>query len=109
MRRLAILSATVALAIVGSIGVGNSAPSAHEIKTIGRNTLIRNALIQSTYRFAPERNFVMHGHRVVLNDLNNEPHTFTIVPKSALPRTVGEVFNCKICRKYPPKHNAGKK
>lgn len=109
MRRLAVLSATVALAIVGSIGVGNSAPGGNHIKTIGRNEFVRNALIQSTFRFAPERDFVQSGNRITLTNTNSEPHTLTIVARRSRPSSTEEVFSCKVCRKYPPKNNVGRK
>jgi plastocyanin len=98
----------VVLALVGSIGVGNSATAPHRIQTIGRNTFIRNALIQSTYRFAPERNIVQSGNTIVLANGNREPHTFTIVPKAKRPSSTDEVFSCHICRKYPPNNNVGR-
>lgn len=109
MRRLAVLAGAVALAFVGSIGVGNSATTPHMIQTIGRNSFIRNAMVQSTFRFSPERNVVSSGHTVVLRNNNSEPHTLTIVPKSKRPNSTREVFSCKICRKYPPQNNVGKK
>jgi plastocyanin len=109
VRRLGILGGVVALALVGSIGVGNTATSPHAIRTIGRNSFVRNALIQSTFRFSPERNVVQSGHTVTLTDTNSEPHTLTIVPKSKRPSTTGEVFSCHICRKYPPDNNVGRK
>jgi plastocyanin len=109
VRRLAILGGVVALALVGSIGVGNSATSPHGIRTIGRNSFIRNALIQSTFRFSPERNVVQSGHTVTLTDTNSEPHTLTIVRKNQRPSTTAEVFRCKVCRKYPPDNNVGRK
>ncbi|MEA2509253.1 MAG: Copper binding protein plastocyanin/azurin family [Actinomycetota bacterium] len=109
MRRLAILGGAVALALVGSIGVGNSATSPYTIRTIGRDTFIRNALIQSTYRFGPERNVVTSGHTVVLKNVTGAPHTFTIVRKANRPSNSGEVFNCQVCRKYPPVNNVGRK
>lgn len=108
MRRLAVLSGAVVLAIVGSIGVGNTATGPHTIRTIGRNSFIRNALIQSTFRFAPERNVVTSGKKIVLTNTNVEPHTLTIVGRHARPSNVEEVFSCKVCGKYPPKNNVGK-
>jgi hypothetical protein len=109
VRRIAVLGGAVVLALVGSIGVGNSATAPHTIRTIGRNTFIRNALIQSTFRFAPERNVVQSGHTIVLRNGNKEPHTLTIVPKSKRPNNSTEVFQCGICRKFPPDNNVGRK
>ncbi|HEX3325817.1 MAG TPA: hypothetical protein VHV50_02360 [Actinomycetota bacterium] len=109
MRRIAVLGGAVVLALVGSIGVGNSATTPHTIHTIGRDTFIRNALIQSTFRFAPERNVVQSGHTIILKDNSADPHTLTIVPRSKRPSNTDEVFSCKICRKYPPDNNVGRK
>jgi plastocyanin len=108
VRRVAILAGTVAFALLGSIGVGNSATGPNTIRTIGRNSFIRNALIQSTYRFAPERDFVQSGHVVVLKSTSAEPHTLTIVPRRQRPSNAREVFTCGVCRKYKPKNNVGR-
>jgi plastocyanin len=99
----------VVLALLGSIGVGNSATGTHTIHTIGRDTFIRNALIQSTFRFAPGRNVVQSGHTITLKNTSADPHTLTIVPKAKRPSNSGEVFNCGICRKFPPNNNVGRK
>jgi plastocyanin len=108
VRRLGILGGVVALGLVGSMGIGNTAAGPHTIRMVGRDTFIRNALIQSTFRFGPYRNVVQHGNPVVLRNNSAAPHTVTIVPRSSRPSNSGEVFSCKVCRKYPPKNNTGK-
>jgi plastocyanin len=109
VRRLGILGGVVALGLVGSIGIGNTATGPHTIRMIGRDSFIRNALIQSTQRFGPYRNVVQHGNTVILKNTTRDAHTVTIVPRSSRPSNSVEVFTCKVCRKYPPKNNTGKR
>jgi plastocyanin len=107
VRRLAVLTGAVLLATFASMGVGNSATTPHKISMIGRDTFIRNALIQSTQRFFPERNVVRSGRTIVLKNSTKDPHTFTIVRRAARPSNTAEVFQCGVCRKYPPQNNTG--
>lgn len=108
MRRLAVVAAAVALTLLVGVGVGNSAGTPQKIRMVGRDSFIRNALIQSTFRFSPYRQVVRHGATIRLKNRTGDPHTLTIVPRSRRPSNVDQVFNCKVCRKYPPKNNVGK-
>jgi plastocyanin len=107
MRRLAVVAGAISLAMLASVGVSNSAPTPQTIRTVGRDTFIRNALIQSTYRFSPYRNVVQSGKTIRLKNPTAAPHTLTIVPAASRPSNSAEVFGCKVCGKYPPDNGAG--
>ena len=89
----------------GPIGGGGS------VSTRGTETFEPNALIQATFRFSPEKIVVHHGQQVrwVHRDQSEEPHTVTIVNRDQLPRSVDEVFQCKVCRQVGKAHFGGGK
>lgn len=109
MKRLAVVLGAAALATVSTVGISSSQTAAPTIRTIGRNTFIRNALIQSTFRFAPERLGVASGRAIVLRNPSNEPHTLSIVGRKQRPSTVQEVFGCRVCRNIKPNNNVGRR
>jgi plastocyanin len=77
----------------------------------GRETFEPNALIQATFRFAPEKAVVNSGQslRWVDRDQAEEPHTVTVVQRDQLPRTADEVFSCKVCNQALRAHFASGK
>jgi plastocyanin len=102
MRKISVITATIALCAI--TGAGTSAaqqPNAGtRITTIGKNQVIRNALIQSTLRFYPERLTVNSGARITIADRDRPraPHTLSIVRRKARPGSTEEVFDCRPCR-----------
>jgi plastocyanin len=77
----------------------------------GRESFEPNALIQATFRFSPDKAVVNSGQslRWVDRDESEDPHTITIVQRDQLPRSAGEVFNCKVCNQAIKSHFAGGK
>jgi plastocyanin len=102
MRKISIITATIALCAITGAGtsVAQQQAAGTRITTVGKNQLIRNALIQSTFRFNPERLTVSSGTTITIADRDRprEPHTLSIVRRKALPGSVEEVFNCRPCR-----------
>ena len=100
MKKIAVIAAAVALYATTAASVGSAQQAGNTIRTIGRNSFIRNALIQSTLRFSPDRITVASGGtiRFVDRDRPKEPHTLSIIGRKSRPKGVGEVFNCKPCR-----------
>jgi plastocyanin len=89
----------------GPIGGGGS------VSTKGSDSFEPNTLIQSTFRFTPDKIVVHHGQQVrwVHRDNGEDPHSVTIVSKDQLPATASEVFSCKVCRQAGKAHFAGNK
>jgi len=66
-----------------------------------------NKYIQDNMFFSPGTVTVKSGETLTFKfaeAMSNEPHTLTIVPKSALPRTGAQVENCAACQKYAVAH-----
>jgi hypothetical protein len=105
MRKLLVVMAVSALyAMTSTVVARPSAPdqarARNRIASIGKNSFVRNALIQSTLRFTPERLVVRSGARVTIVDQDGprEPHTVSVVARRARPDNVDEVFACRACR-----------
>jgi plastocyanin len=112
MRKISVMTATIALCAI--TGAGTSAAqqgnAGTRITTVGKNQVIRNALIQSTLRFNPEHLTVNSGTTITIADRDRprEPHTLSIINRKARPGSVEEVFNCRPCR-VAGAHTGGQK
>ena len=108
MKRLAALLAATGLIVVTTVVASSAARSPKTIKAIGRNSFLRNALIQSTFRFAQDRVVVATNETIKFTSASAgpEPHTLTIIPKSLRPNNVGDVFGCRYCQKVLRRHSS---
>ena len=120
-RRIILLPIIAVLALaLGSLApaAGSTAdPSASSARTtpenrvlvLGADTFEANVLIQSTYRFSPERIYVTSGERLrwVDEDGGNDPHTITVVRRSQLPDEFGDLFACDPCNEALGAHFGG--
>ena len=96
-RRLAILLAVLALAVVaGSAGAGTARGSDRTIRTGGTEAFIPNAKIYSTLRFEPGHIVIKSGETITLTkaDKTEAPHTLSIVDAADVPTNVEGVFGC---------------
>lgn len=112
-KKLAVFAGVVVLGVMtgGQFSGSLAASGGSTIKVVGKNSFVKNALIQSTFRFSPGRKIVKSGSTVTLwNKSTPEPHTLSIVGRKALPKNVAEVFGCKACGPFhkKPDANAGK-
>jgi plastocyanin len=105
MRKWTIIAATAALCALFGATVSTSASpqkarATNRITSIGSNSFVRNALIQSTLRFSPQRAVVNSGSTITSADRDRpkEPHTLSIVRRKARPNTTEQVFSCGACR-----------
>ena len=119
-RRITLLPLIAVLALaLGSFApaAGSTDPSAPSQRTtpenrvlvLGADTFEANVLIQSTYRFSPERIYVTSGERLrwVDEDEGNDPHTITVVRRSQLPDAFGDLFACDPCNDALGAHFGG--
>lgn len=113
MKRIGILAAGICLIILTGAGwagaTSGSSGAARTVRIVGRNTFIRNALIQSTLRFTPDEVSVASGRRVAWRVASKvrEPHSVSLVRRAALPDNVNEVFGCQVCQRISRKHFSG--
>lgn len=91
----------VAMVIAGALSASLATAASQGgpiVRTPEQNLFIPNALFGSTLRFDPATVTVASGGKVTFIDSEkDEPHTVTVVKKSELPRTPGQVNDCKAC------------
>jgi plastocyanin len=109
MRTRYLLGPAVAvMAGVMAVNVAFASPRAGgaTVKTKETVKIAINKYIQDGLRFTPGTVTVASGSTLTFtySDKEDEPHTLTIVNKADLPRTVGQVNQCKECRQYATPH-----
>jgi hypothetical protein len=81
------------------------------VDIVGGNFLKINESITTTYRFKPGKVHIKHGANLILTNHSDDGHSFTLVDKSLLPKTLGAVFSCggpgTICGEVLPAHFPG--
>jgi hypothetical protein len=107
MRNRKLVAGAVTLSVaLGASGVAvaaksSAAPKRTTIKAVQTLKMKPNRYIQDGLRWDKDVYHVRSGGTLhIVNDAASEgPHTLSVVKKSQLPRTVGQVNNCKICNK----------
>jgi hypothetical protein len=99
----------LALGVVGTATAAAGAPPRKA--TIKSTTSFRfkpNRYIQDGLRWARDSYVVRSGGtvRVVNGDGSEGPHTFTILRKKDVPKTVRTLFNCRACDELTRAHGA---
>jgi plastocyanin len=92
MRRVAIVTVAIALAVVAG---GGASASPLTVAVRGGEQFVPNALIQSTFRFSPGPISATTGQTVTWVDADqvaDEPHTITVVAQADLPTDIEEAL-----------------
>ncbi len=104
MRKLtvALVAAAVLAAAAGTAlaAVHDHAAKPVVIKAMAGMKMVPNKYFQDDMRFSPGVIHVKSGDSITFEfgSKQMEPHTLTIVPKSALPRTAEQAEQCAACR-----------
>ena len=86
------------LAVAGSaIAAGGKGPAKAKEVIKGGASFKPNAYIKDAVHFGAGTVAVRSGGQVTLTNTTTDPHTFSIVPRSQLPRTIKQVENCSVC------------
>src|SRR5262245_18850805 len=93
MRRLVVLP-LAALLLLALAGSGASA-GASSVQIGGVEKFVPNALINSTFHFAPGPLTVASGDTVTWANATPDPHSITLVSASDLPTSLDAVFACQ--------------
>jgi hypothetical protein len=112
MRQRKLLAGITALGVV----VGGSA-AALAASTVPKHTTINavtstavkiNRYIQDGTRWQKDVYHVKSGGKITIVNLawTDGPHTFSVVKKGQLPRTVNQINNCAICQTLAREHGA---
>lgn len=111
-KKIAAGALAVSLAL-GATGVAvaartSAAPKRVTIKAIARDAVKPNRYFQDGLRWNRDVYTIRSGGTLHIVNLaaSEGPHTFTVVRKKDLPRTVAQVNNCKVCFKYAKAHGA---
>lgn len=106
-RRLLVVAALgVGLLVAGgsALAASGKAPSHVKIAIKGGETFKPNVFDKDSSHYTPGTVTVRSGATVTLTNDGPEPHSLSLVAKSALPRTVGQLNNCGICRQIAITH-----
>jgi hypothetical protein len=104
--------AAVVVAAVAAGGVGtalaksaSSAPLKATLTMSGKSTYKINRYVQFGARFDKDVVTIRSGGTLTLKNLQSEePHTFSIVKKSQLPKTTRQIDACKECQAIATAH-----
>jgi hypothetical protein len=108
-RKLLVIGATLGV-VAGCSAAALAAGSAPRHTTINAVTSVKvriNRYVQDGTRWQRDVYDVKSGGTItVVNLAASEPHTFSVVKKSDLPRTVSQIINCKVCATLAKEHGA---
>lgn len=100
-RKLIVAAAAILLLgttpLIGN-ATASTAAKTKEITIVGRDSFGPNAYLLNTYRFQPAVTFVHQGQQVLFVNKTTDGHTMTLVARADLPRTIPEVFSCRLCK-----------
>lgn len=93
------------LATGGSaLAAGGNAPSKAKISVQGGESFKPNAYVKNTFRFVAGTVTVRSGGTITLTNTTGDPHTLSIVKRSQLARTIGQLENCGVCKSIAKAH-----
>lgn len=106
--RFAGVTAAVVVGCSAAAMAAGSAPKHATIKAVTSTKVVINRYIQDGTRWKQDIYHVRSGGTITVVNLaaSDGPHTFSVVKKSALPRTVSQINNCKICLVIAKEHGA---
>jgi hypothetical protein len=85
---------------------GSSAPKHARLVAKGSATFKVNGFVKDDQHWVPGTVVIRSGGTLTISNksADGDPHTFSIVQKSDLPRTLDQVDNCSICNKIAQTH-----
>jgi plastocyanin len=100
-RKLVVAVAAVLLLgttpLIGN-AVASTASNTKVVRIEGHDSFSANGFLLNTYHFQPGVITVHQGQEVQFVNKTTDGHTMTLVAKADLPRTIPEVFQCKLCK-----------
>jgi plastocyanin len=100
-----LFAAAAAVALLGPGGA--SAQSARPptlVLAVGEDVFVPNALLMSTFQFAPGQVVVRSGDQIEFRNQTDAPHTATIVDPATLPTSFRGALNCAECAAITARH-----
>ncbi len=110
LKKLGLVAAMVLVAL-GAMGAATAAGAAPARVTVKSTTSFKfkpNRYIQDGLRWGKDSYAVQSGGtvHVVNGDGSEGPHTFTVLAKRDVPKTVRTLFSCRACAKLTRAHGA---
>jgi hypothetical protein len=110
LKKLSVV-ATLALVALGLVGVSSAAAAAPARVTVRSQTSVKfkaNRYIQDGLRWNRDSYTVRSGGtvHVVNGDGSEGPHTFTVLAKKDIPKSIRTLFNCRACNALVRAHGA---
>lgn len=109
-RKLATTAAMLGLMAIGGASAlaAAKAPKHATINAVTSTKVKINRYIQDGTRWQKDVYAVRSGGQITVVNLaaSDGPHTFSVVAKKDLPRTVKQINNCKICQTIAQEHGA---
>jgi hypothetical protein len=98
----------VALAVVGTATAAAAAPARVTVRSTTSVKFKPNRYIQDGLRWNKDSYAVRSGGtvHVVNGDGSEGPHTFTVLKKKDVPKTIRTLFNCRACNTLTRAHGA---
>lgn len=93
----AILLGALCLISAGTALAAPNAPSKAKIAIKGSLSFKPNAYFKQSYHFVSGTVTIKSGGTVTLRNTTSDPHSLSLVKKSGVPRTAGQINNCAIC------------
>ena len=96
-RRAAVGALVAALAVAGGTALAASpkkGPKNTKIEMKGKFSVKRNKYFKDGVHFSPGKASIRSGGTLTLRNRTEEPHTFSIVKESDVPKTVNKILNC---------------
>jgi hypothetical protein len=109
MQRKLLGAATAAVVVgAGAVAAAAASPAHTSINAVTSTKVKINRYIQDGTRWQNDVYTVRSGGTITIRNLaaSDGPHTFSVVKKSQLPRTVAQINNCKICLTLAKEHGA---
>ncbi len=112
MSKRKLLSVGATLVVVAGCAAtamaAGSGPQHATINAVTSTKVVINRYVQDGTRWQKDVYSVRSGGTITVVNLaaSDGPHTFSVVQKRALPRTVAQINNCKICLTIAKEHGA---
>jgi hypothetical protein len=112
-KKLLVALATVAIAATASIPAmaaggkgGGKGHSAAKLAIKGGGSVKINKFVKDSVHWVPGNVTIASGGTLTIANLSPdpEPHTFSIVEKAKLPKTLGQIDECSICGEIAKSH-----
>ena len=95
-RALALVTAVGALAAVPALAA-TKAPNKASLHAVGKVTFKLNGFIQDASHWDKTAVSIKSGGTLTVADKTGQPHTFSLVTKKQLPKTLDQIGTCDIC------------